>query len=390
MLSKSRSQIQEESLDPDVEETDPDVDQGVVGGVSEEQFVPSTEGDSPVTEWPQMFESFMQYQWEWDERQEKEAARLDQSCKVLNHQVTQMQLDMERMILQVSERAAERGIEQRMAKLEDSDDIEHYLTTFETLADMHQWPKEDWAVRFIPLLSGKARSAFVAMNPLQTRDYDQVKAAILKKYEINAETYRLRFRSLSMPANETPKELCIRLKDSFYKWVNYEQFNKRDFMETLVLEQYLRVLHPDVRSWVKERNPDTADHAATLVEAYITTRKGPGTTRYDGIHHYSKGKSEGLEVGSNSLRCTKIITSTTTSGSMPQTTAKGESLVCFNCGESGNTRPICPLKKPKKKRLSVPRPESLTTQSDLEPVVTDQPIPALLNTGSSLFLVSLV
>lgn len=69
----------------------------------------------------------------------------------------------------------------RIAKLEDSDDIEHYLTTFESLAEVYQWPREDCVVRLIPLLTGKAQSAFVAMNPSQTRDYDQVKAAILKK-----------------------------------------------------------------------------------------------------------------------------------------------------------------------------------------------------------------
>lgn len=42
-------------------------------------------------------------------------------------------------------------------------------------------------------LTGKARSAFVAMDPSHTQDYDFVKTAILKKYDVNAETYRLRF-----------------------------------------------------------------------------------------------------------------------------------------------------------------------------------------------------
>ncbi len=82
---------------------------------------------------------------------------------------------------------------------------------------MYQWPKEDWAIHLIPLLTGKARSAFVAMDPSHTQDYDFVKTAILKKYEINAETYRLRFRNLNTPADESPQELYIRLKDLFCK-----------------------------------------------------------------------------------------------------------------------------------------------------------------------------
>ncbi len=122
-----------------------------------------------------------------------------------------MQFDMERTRHGALDRTALWVIDRdpRIAKLEDCDDIEHYRTTFERFAEVYQWPKEDWAIHLIPLLTGKARSAFVAMNPSQTRDYDQVKAAILKKYEISAETYRLRCRSLSTSAEETPTELNI-------------------------------------------------------------------------------------------------------------------------------------------------------------------------------------
>ncbi len=45
---------------------------------------------------------------------------------------------------------------------------------------VYQWPKEDWAIHLIPLLTGKAKAAFVAMDPSRTQDYDFVKTAILK------------------------------------------------------------------------------------------------------------------------------------------------------------------------------------------------------------------
>lgn len=385
-----------------VEGTDAVMDQGADGGVAEERLlpaeIPATGGDAAITALAQMFQSFMQYQKDRDERQEREASRREQNYKVLSHQVTQMQLDMERTRNGASEGAAKRVIdhEPRIAKLEDSDDIEHYLTTFERLAEVYQWPRGDWAVRLIPLLTGKARSAFVAMNPSQTRDYDQVKVAILKKYEIGAETYRLRFRSLSTPADETPTELYIRLKDLFSKWVHYEQSNKRDIMESLVLEQYLRVLYPEVRTWVKERDPDTAAEAASLVEAYIAAWKGPGATRYAGILHSLKGKSDGLGGGSNSQSGPKIFkpshSKPPTSAIMPQTAVKGEIVICYNCGEPGHTRPLCPLKKPKTTGLCyMPRPEQLRTQPDREPVITvllnGKPLSALVDTGCSHTLV---
>ncbi len=106
------------------------------------------------------------------------------------------------------------GRELNMARLEDNDDIEQYRTTFERLAKVYKLPKEDWAIHLIPLLTGKAQSAFVSMEPILTPDYKAVKQAILAKYEINSETYRLRFRARET-LEETPRELYVRLKDFF-------------------------------------------------------------------------------------------------------------------------------------------------------------------------------
>lgn len=41
--------------------------------------------------------------------------------------------------------------EPRLEKLSDSDDIEHFLITFERIAAACCWPKADWAFRLIPL-----------------------------------------------------------------------------------------------------------------------------------------------------------------------------------------------------------------------------------------------
>ena len=100
-------------------------------------------------------------------------------------------------------------------KLEDGDDIEQYLTTFERLATAYRWPRAEWAVQLVPYLTGKARSAYVAMDVNESMDYDNVKEAILAKYEINEEMYRQRFREPHIQPGETPRELYHRLKDLY-------------------------------------------------------------------------------------------------------------------------------------------------------------------------------
>ncbi|KAL1269229.1 hypothetical protein QQF64_031518 [Cirrhinus molitorella] len=100
-----------------------------------------------------------------------------------------MQMDFERTRhgATSSEQAAARGpaLLPQLPKLQEEDDIEQYLSTFERMAEAYLWQKHEWAVHLIPLLTGKARSAFVTMSPALSMDYDRVKDVILRKYEIN-------------------------------------------------------------------------------------------------------------------------------------------------------------------------------------------------------------
>lgn len=50
-------------------------------------------------------------------------------------------------------------------------------------------------------------------------EYDCVKDAILKKYDINPETYSQRFRSTDVDPGVSPKELHVRLKELYGKWI---------------------------------------------------------------------------------------------------------------------------------------------------------------------------
>ena len=44
--------------------------------------------------------------------------------------------------------------------------------------------------------------------------------------------------------------------------------------ETLILDQYLRTLTPDIRVWVKELDPQDGQRAAELVENFMAAQRG--------------------------------------------------------------------------------------------------------------------
>ncbi|XP_048852782.1 uncharacterized protein LOC125720913 [Brienomyrus brachyistius] len=212
-----------------------------------------TMGEQSLAELPAIFRAFMGQQEAREARMSEEAARQEQRFKALQHQFQLLQLEVqartsvpELLVTGPESQEVSEGLypppqapgmlvpgrervstftgqprsfsDPKLEKLMDDDDVEHFLLTFERIAAACRWPKLDWVFRLLPLLTGKARSAYVQMDLDESNDYDCVKAAILRKYDINPEAYRQRFRSSEVGRGETPKELYVRLKELYNKW----------------------------------------------------------------------------------------------------------------------------------------------------------------------------
>jgi len=191
--------------------------------------------------------------------------------------------------------------EPKLIPLSPEDDIEHYLITFERRASVCRWPKEEWAIQLVPLLTGKARSAYVLMDISDSEVYDKVKEVILKKYEITADTYRRRFRSLDINHSETPRELYVRLKDLFIKWIKTETSTVKDISELLILKQLLRMVNPELEVWIRERDPKSAEDAARLAEVFLSARSGSKRISFGRDSYFTeRGKSNGGEKSGQS------------------------------------------------------------------------------------------
>lgn len=94
----------------------------------------------------------------------------------------------------------------KILPLAPDDEIEHYLMTFERIATVCGWPKENWALQLIPLLTGKPRSAYVLMDFNDSANYEKVKEMILASMKSHV-TYRKQFCALDIHPGETLREL---------------------------------------------------------------------------------------------------------------------------------------------------------------------------------------
>ena len=87
---------------------------------------------------------------------------------------------------------------------ENRDNMDAYIDRFERFAKSQQWPKQDWAFSLSALLQGKALDVYSRMSVYDISDYDKVKSALLKRYEMTEDAYRVKFRTSRPEKSETP------------------------------------------------------------------------------------------------------------------------------------------------------------------------------------------
>ncbi len=87
-------------------------------------------------------------------------------------------------------------------------EVDAYFVTFESIAMKLRWPKDVWALLLQCSLSGKAQEVSSALPLEQSLDYDTVKAAVLRAYELVPEAYRQRFCSHAKAAKQTYVEFA--------------------------------------------------------------------------------------------------------------------------------------------------------------------------------------
>ena len=94
-------------------------------------------------------------------------------------------------------------------------EVDKYFAHFEKVADSLNWPKESWVLLLQSVLVGKAQEIYGSLSVEQNSNYEHVKVAILKAYELVPEAYRQKFRNYLKYDSKTHVEFA-REKEGTY------------------------------------------------------------------------------------------------------------------------------------------------------------------------------
>ncbi|GFN87459.1 gypsy retrotransposon integrase-like protein 1 [Plakobranchus ocellatus] len=95
------------------------------------------------------------------------------------------------------------------------DDLNIWLTGFERFAESNGWSREKWSSLLCVLLTGCALDCYGRLSAEQAKDYDKVKRALMKRYDLTEDGYQSKFRTCK-PAHLGIRRTKDKVLSNFY------------------------------------------------------------------------------------------------------------------------------------------------------------------------------
>ncbi|XP_033739239.1 uncharacterized protein LOC117326590 [Pecten maximus] len=161
---------------------------------------------------------------------------------------------------------------------EGKDNIDSYLQRFELYAATQHWDRDrQWATHLSALLKGNALDVFSRLPVEKALDYDILKEALLRRFEMTEEGFRQRFRNGRPDAGETFAQFAVRLDNYIVRWLELAKTEKTyEGLKDLILrDQFLQVCGSELKLFLKERIPQSIADMAKIADQYAEARGNP-------------------------------------------------------------------------------------------------------------------
>ena len=169
-------------------------------------------------------------------------------------------------------------------------EVDKYFAHFEKVADSLNWPKESWVLLLQSVLVGKAQEIYGSLSVEQSSNYEHVKEAILKAYQLVPEAYRQKFRNYLKYDSKTHVEFAREKENLFNRWCHSKEIGQdfKKLKQMVLLEEFKDKVRPDIRSHLDEQKVEELEKAAIMADDYALTHKmssksgNPQQKRYHG------------------------------------------------------------------------------------------------------------
>ena len=251
---------------------------------------------------------------------EHEKLKMEQEVELtrIDSQERQAKLDSDAKFanqLELGKLGAEKASHARNPKLpyfeESKDKMDSYLSRFEKYAVANKWDRSIWAAYLSALLKGRALEVYDRLSVADANDYEKLKDALLKNFDMTERGFRKKFRNDRPERSETFIQFGSRLRSYLDKWINMAKIENTfeaicDFMmRDQFLESCSRELYVHLKPKTFKNLDEMAKEADLFAEArggvHTCTNKGQRDNRGAAQNHSKPDVNKG--GGKKEIKC---------------------------------------------------------------------------------------
>jgi hypothetical protein len=240
---------------------------------------------------------------------------------------------------------------------ETKDSFDAYIARFESFATLRKWKKEVWSIQLSLLLTGKALEVYDGLTIEQQGDYDSLKIALLRRFDLTEEAFRKKFFTTRPEKDETPSQFVVKLSRYLNRWIECTGIEKtfKSLLELLICERFLKQCHSELEAYLRESKHVEFSELAKVAERYIDAHGG-SISESKVVQKKSKESKELVndpkdgkhckyckKMGHDVSECRKLARKKeqeTSSGKTDTIPRK-----CFVCGSKDHIAVNCPVRK---------------------------------------------
>lgn len=215
---------------------------------------------------------------EWERERERQRERE-------RHELELKKLEMEQAcrLKELELKARERGVTDvpvfdvsrniRIVPPFREQEVDKFFALFERVATNMKWPQTFWPMLLQCVFVGKAQEAYSSLSVEESLEYEHVKAAVLRVYELVPEAYRQKFRN-HRKTDETYVEFVREKESLFDRWCSSMKVKTfEELRELILLEEFKNCLPERVATYINEQKVLKSYAAAALADEYVLTHK---------------------------------------------------------------------------------------------------------------------